>query len=104
MWKVRVGRNHATCEFDILIFSEHDGRREFIQPVDLIGKLKEEGVPVKPTFSINEFEATEMLTALVDALRVSGIKATNEPNDVGELAATKYHLEDMRSLMKLAKK
>lgn len=59
----------------------------------MVYRAEEEGVVQPPTMSLSYEEAAELMTELWGAgIRPSGVGSS------GELAATKYHLEDMRKL------
>lgn len=56
---------------------------------------------IKPTLFINSESQQEILKALADALDAEGVKTDNDHKLIGTLDATRYHLEDLRKLMKL---
>lgn len=61
----------------------------------LLEELKEGAVEVEPTFNINLDAWRTLKAAMVDT-------KVREKNEVeAELGATKYHLEDLRKLLKL---
>lgn len=45
----------------------------------------------------------DQLRAFADSLATKGIKTVNDSKNEGLLEATKYHLEDMRTLLKIKK-
>ena len=48
-------------------------------------------------------DAEDMLKALAAGLDAHGIKPAAEPEAAGELKATKYHLEDLRKLLRIGR-
>lgn len=68
------------------------------EPVELVFRAAEEGATVEPTLQMNSEFAHQLFAALAEALDEQGIKTTKDANLAGELTATKYHLEDMRSV------
>lgn len=56
---------------------------------------KEPGVHIAPLFQVSEKTAQEMM----DQLWSCGIRPTEGSGSAGSLAATQYHLEDMRRLV-----
>lgn len=54
-----------------------------------------EGSVQPPTFSLTK----EAAQGLLDELWSVGVRPSNGAGNVGELAATKYHLEDMRQIV-----
>ena len=65
-------------------------------PVQLKFKRVEEGMPIKPTLSIDG--GREFLQSLRDALDDLGIPSNRHAKVEGLLEATKAHLKDMREL------
>ena len=59
----------------------------------------EEGTMVDPTFSLTGLVVKPFLKEMANALKQIGIRADDEPILENELAAVKYHLEDMRTLV-----
>jgi hypothetical protein len=57
------------------------------------------GEIVEPTISLTGYVATPFLQGIVDAAKKIGITPKGEPILENEMAAIKYHLEDMRSLV-----
>lgn len=94
-------QNFATGSIDVYFISEGangsysiaEPMNPVFVPVDLPNSSR---LPT-PTFSLHRFAAKEFFPALVEALASSGYRY--ELSDVGELKATKIHLEDMRQLV-----
>lgn len=81
-----------------LIGEAADGKRFLAKNVNLIFEPIAEGsLFPAPTFEFSGNMSREFFPALTTALAESGYRAASQ--DAGELAATKYHLEDMRKLV-----
>lgn len=57
--------------------------------------------PVKPFLTLSHLLAKELFKGLAEALDNSGIKTDSTHKLEGTLNATKYHLEDLRQMLKL---
>ena len=82
---------------DIRIALFRDGQLYIAEPIQLQFKKHEHGERIGPTLELDDYQGTQFLDALKEALNDhQGIKA-----DVieGELKATKEHLKDMRLLV-----
>ena len=106
-WKVRIVDEPHCNETKIYIYRDCGNRREFI--VDLskqVIKSYEMGTLIKtndltPTIVVGWMGGGELLQAIADGLCENGIKAKQAPVVQNELDATKYHLEDMREIVKV---
>ncbi len=56
---------------------------------------------IKPTLILKNKVGREFMSAMADMLDKNGIKTEKTSKLEGTLEATKYHLEDMRKLLKL---
>jgi hypothetical protein len=56
---------------------------------------------IKPIFTLSYRLAQQVLSGLADAVSRHGITPKREATIEGELTATKYHLEDLRHLLKI---
>ena len=56
---------------------------------------------LEPTFIIDTHQSSEFMYALKDAIRI--FEGSTPDFSQGELKATKYHLEDLRRLLKIIK-
>lgn len=70
-----------------------------VQPVNLEFKKVNAGEPISPTLSLPGLNAKEFLQALTDAIAEFGIVPSGHLPPREEIAAVKYHLEDMRALV-----
>lgn len=100
--KVKI---YTTPEFDtinILFYEERpDGKRWIVKPVELIAEEYKEGKSIKPTIQLDGFLSKEFMQCMADELRKNGIRTQQDELNEGELKASKYHLEDLRQLLKL---
>lgn len=81
-----------------------DGHRLFLaDPVELIFREYELGMKYEPTLSLNWAFAREFLKALAEELDKAGVKTDSDAKMQGILEAQKYHLEDLRTMLKLKK-
>lgn len=80
--------------YDLAVLCFTPGKREMIAAPMVFSEIAEDGRVIPPTLSMSPEDAT----ALMSALWRAGVR----PHDVGttgELAAVKFHLEDMRKLV-----
>jgi len=100
-WKVRIYEDGATGKYNFFIISNGTGNiRSYVTDAKLgnIG-LIQEGESLSPTFTLSK----GMMQALFTALQGQGMKPIEQSFVEGKLEATKDHLEDMRTLLKLKK-
>lgn len=74
---------------------------EVAQPVELIFKSAKPEEVSEPTLRLGEYYAHELLQALAEGFDSIGIRTDKDAKIEGTLGATRYHLEDLRSLLKL---
>lgn len=87
-----------------LVFTcEENGKTLIAKPIDLIFEPIQEGMSIQPTLKMDCFTSTELLKALANGLQLAEVYPDKESQVKGELNATKYHLEDLRGLLKLNK-
>lgn len=87
--------NILDCYF---ILSDHNGKKQVAAPMELKFEPLDAYIDNKPTLRFSGPEvAGGLLQAFVDGLARVGYRY--ESSDVGELKATKIHLEDMRKLV-----
>jgi len=77
--------------------------RRIALPIEITMKTIEPGESVEPTFELPAFEAHKIMKSLAEALDEQGIKTDNDAKIQGTLEATRYHLEDLRKILKLDK-
>ena len=89
-------------DVSIIFYEDYpDGRRAFAEHIDLLFKIHEPGTKIEPTLNLPSHLATDILQSLADQIREQGIRHKQDELNDGELRATKYHLEDLRKLLKL---
>ena len=71
------------------------------KPVELEWKEHEEGKYMEPTFKLGGYMTGPFLKAFATAAKKNGMNPADDLRMEGELKATKYHLEDMRKLLKV---
>ena len=77
-----------------------NGGRSIVTSLDRMEVAEyKEGDPIKPTFSLCGKVTDPFLQAMANALKEIGIKPDGDPVLENEMAAVKYHLEDMRRLV-----
>jgi len=99
-WKCNVSEDIMTLKVRVFIHRERNGELEILHDDGTITTDETGGTDVKPTFSIPR----SCLKDLLEGLANLGVKPKDEGFIVGELKGTKYHLEDLRVLLKLTKK
>jgi hypothetical protein len=83
-----------------LIYQGADGRKKIVKPVDLtITENLPVGKVAEPTIRFHGNDAIQFLQELADGLVTAGFKPDELKASDRELQATKYHLEDMRTLV-----
>ena len=90
-----------------ILFVDHRGaghRRHVAKPVELEWVEQEPGTIAEPTLVLDGFWAEEFLRAFAEALDEKGIRTDKDARIEGNLEATRYHLEDLRTLLKLRKR
>lgn len=98
--KIKLHRNPMSDCTEIYIFDEINGKRIVFLPVSLEGREIEEGMLIEPTMKISGEFDREFIEAFRDGIN----EVYGEQAQTSELKATKYHLEDLRKLLKLEKR
>jgi len=101
MIKVKIYKSIATNAIELFIYEERNGKRYVAKPVKLVFEEWKEGEIIKPTLIFYHFVGEEFLKSLAEALDEKGIKTEQDAKIAGTLEATRYHLEDLRKLLKL---
>jgi len=106
--KVHIEQNIPMGGLNIYLWEEdHNGKRSFIQPFNLVLKtVVEPGTFVEPTLRLDHYVAQSFGDALIAALEKAGFVSPENTKmkdkalqDSATLTATKAHLEDMRRLV-----
>lgn len=104
-FEVRIGQDVLRSGIAIVVFDKRYNDSRVLNLYTGESKvLKEfEEIPQEFIMKVSDIIAQEFLQALAEALDKNGIKTDKDAKIQGTLEATKYHLEDMRSLLKLNK-
>lgn len=101
--RVSIRKSEFTNELEIYIGEKRFDGMYIAKPVELVLEKHIEGENLDPTIKIGGFLADEFLKVLAEELDNKGIKTDKDERIKGTLDATKYHLEDLRKLLKLIK-
>jgi hypothetical protein len=103
-WKIQIHENPASFLLDIFLFDRGEGPGSKVLVLQANGEVKEHdpqsGVMAEPTFKADR----EALAELARAINNFGIALPDQSFVAGELKATKEHLVDLRTLLKLNNK
>jgi hypothetical protein len=99
--KVKIYQEPAFNALSFTFYEERDGKKWIAKPMDIIMEEYKIGDDVQPTLRINSEFVPEFLKSLVNEINSEGIRADQDSVNEGQLIATKYHLEDLRELLKL---
>ncbi|MHA2113483.1 MAG: hypothetical protein ACW98W_18620 [Candidatus Hodarchaeales archaeon] len=105
MTKVFIERLPAQSGINIYIIKQYqDGKRFYIKfgTPELV-EIKEDR-RTEPAIELDGFHSIEWLKAFAEALDNVGIETDSDAKIRGTLKATKYHLEDLRQILKLKDK
>lgn len=103
---VRMHRSNIGWDFELVVLMlDHEGRAAYIaKPIKLEFEPLKPGTRIEhPTLTLDRVEGEEFLTAMAEALQRENIKPPEPHRLEGEIDATKRHLEDLRTLLKLRK-
>lgn len=96
----------SLCDFGrevkIFIYEERGDKTFLAKPVELELEEIDRHKSIEPTLRIGGV-SNQFLQSLAEELDELKIKTDKDAKIQGTLEATKYHLEDMRSLLKLKK-
>lgn len=99
--KVKIFYDVISDEMKFLFYEERDGQRYIVKPVAIELEAVKKGYPTEASMSIPGLAASELMVSLAEELDGQGIKTDKDSKLEGTIEATKYHLEDMRKLLKL---
>lgn len=86
----------------LLFVERRNGKTYIAKPVELIfEEAKEDDYIEQPTMRLSNLYSEQLFKALAEALDQHGTKTDNDFKIHGLLEATKYHLSDLRRLLKL---
>jgi hypothetical protein len=81
-----------------------DGKTVVLEGQELLNKrVAPEGEAIKPALTLPWMIGQDILKALAEALDQHGVKTDSDAKIAGTLEATRYHLEDLRRLLKMGK-
>ena len=89
-------------ELQVLFFEDlGQGRRSVVLPMEMKIQVLERGESVPgPSLQLGSY-GNSLLKSLAEQLDKQGIKTDSDATIQGTLQATKYHLEDLRKLLKI---
>jgi hypothetical protein len=106
MFKVFLHRTDFMDKVDMYIIDRREDGRESYLTMGGDGSFPmvhtvEMGSEIKPFLSLSGVMAKEFFQTLAEALDKEGVKTDNDAKIAGTLEATRYHLEDLREMLKL---
>lgn len=100
--KVKIYREEMFGGISMVFYEDRlNGKRFIAKPVDLEFEEYNDGAEYRPTLRLNSSISNEFLQQLAEELDSKGVKTDKDAKIEGTLNATKYHLEDLRKLLKL---
>jgi len=103
MFKVFIQKQDFTDSVSIYFVEENDGKRFYAKPINLEFEHMEEGSEIQPTLHLHGMMAGSFLKSFAEVLDKNGIKTDKDAKIEGTLEATRFHLDDLRILLKLKK-
>lgn len=101
-YRVHIGTSYSDPLSSALwLIEDRNGKTYVAKPAELTMVEHKEGEECPPTLRFSVFEMKDILLAFAKALEKQGIETDSEAKIKGLLEATKYHLDDMRKLLKL---
>lgn len=94
-------RDYAGC-LDIVFWDERDGKIFAAKPCPLVWEEVKDGYITEPTLKISRMLSGEFMKAVAEELERHNVKTDSDARVHGTLDATRYHLEDLRKLLKLS--
>ncbi|MBI1918521.1 MAG: hypothetical protein HYS12_27835 [Planctomycetes bacterium] len=85
-------------------FERRNGKTFLAKPMEMVFKEVKEGeYSAGPTLRLDYLFGDAFLQAMAEALDDANVKTDSDAKIQGTLDATRYHLEDLRSLLNLKK-
>ena len=100
---VKICKDWAYCGSIVYFVQERDGKTYVAKPVELEFVHVQDGERCEPTLTLPDRVDKAFFQALAEALDGENIKTDKDAKIEGTLDATKYHLSDLRQLLKLKK-
>lgn len=83
------------------IENHHNGKIAVVRPMQWEMEVVPEGTEVEPSMVVPGPITDGFLKAMAEALDQRGVKTDSDAKLAGTIEATRYHLEDLRRLLKL---
>ena len=100
-FEITIYRVPATNLLGIWITQERDGVIYLAEPLQLTFKETKTGYEPPPTLEFPYPDSEQFMKAMAEAIDRNGIRTDSDAKIQGIMEATKYHLEDLRSLLNL---
>ena len=94
---IRIWHNDLSLTNEVAFLQEREDGWYVVKPIKFDYVKYIEGESIQPTMTLSDRE----LTIFAEALSRNGIQTDSDHKIKGKLDATLYHLEDLRSLLKL---
>ena len=103
--EVRIFNDARNDRTEFLICEERNGKLFVAKPIEPFELHEhEDGKIIDPTITMSNQFAIPLLQSLAESLDKEGIKTDKDAKIQGTLEATRYHLEDLREMLKLSKR
>lgn len=89
-----VQKNIMGQRYDVMIHHDVKDKHWVAAPLTM-NLVEQEGTPLDPSFAMTYASAQK----LMDELWGAGVRPSNGAGSAGELAAVRYHLEDLRTIV-----
>ncbi len=99
--KVKIYHEEPFNELRIILYEENNGKKYIVKPMKMVVEEYREGQYTEPSLRISGATATEFMQEMANEIKTQGIRTDIDKINEGSLVATKYHLEDLRKLLKL---
>ena len=105
MFTVKIYYNPMSDIFEMLFMEDMgNGKRAVVLPMKMELKVIERGEKIEAaSLQMDGDIYRPFMKAMAEALDKEGIKTDNDAKLEGTLSATRYHLEDLRELLKVGK-
>lgn len=101
---ISIGQQSYSGALEIVFWEKRGEKIYAAKPCPLVFEEVVDGYIENPTLKIGMAWANEFMKAMAEELDKKGIKTDSDAKIAGTLEATRYHLEDLRTLMKIAPK
>ena len=98
--KIKVTTQYSSVGGNVFIYFDRGNGKISVLQSDMKTLIDNDIMePIKPTFEVPNFQ--DFINAMGEAVMEYGYKGSKEAKNEGMLESTKYHLEDLRKLLKL---